>query len=74
MVKVVYRDGSSEIFLTDTYCHSSVHKMFFVEIAAGCRLMIPDDVVRTIGKGRIEEIVTVENGREKSRKEVFVYE
>ena len=73
MVKVVYRDGNSEVFPTNDYSHSSEHKMFFVVIG-GCRLMIPDDAVRTIGKGRVDTIVAMSNGEQSVLKEVFVYE
>ena len=73
MVKVVYRDGSFEIFPTNDFTHNSEHHMFFVAIA-GCRLMIPDDAVRSIGKGRIEEIYKMNNGVSTKEKEIFVYE
>ena len=51
-VKVVYLDGSSEIFKAQTYQHNREHKMFFVEIGKN-RLMIPDANVRSIGMGHV---------------------
>lgn len=51
-VKVVYLDGSSEIFKAQTYQHNKENKMFYVIIGEHC-LMIPDANVRSIGIGHV---------------------
>lgn len=73
-VKVVYRDGSSEIFrdVKDSDYHPDIH-MFRVEYEKSY-IMIPEGAVRSVGAGRIETICTVEHGRTTKTEEVFVYE
>lgn len=51
-VKVVYLDGSFEIFKARTYQHNKEHRMFYVVVSDN-RIMIPDANVRSIGVGHV---------------------
>lgn len=73
-VKIVYWDGSSEIFRdAQAALHSKDHNIFRIEYKKNA-IMIPDRAVRSVGGGRVEEIYTVANGRTTKTEEVFVYE
>lgn len=73
MVKVVYRDGETDLFNSDDFRCDSERGVFKV-IVGGHFVMIPIDVVRSIGIGRFEEIAVCENGHTKEIVREFVYE
>lgn len=54
MIKVVYLDGSCDLFKGTNFTHNKDHRLFIVEVGA-YKVMMPDANVRSIGVGRIGE-------------------
>jgi len=51
-VKVIFTNGTSEIFDAENYQHNQEHRMFYVIVGKN-RIMIPDRNVRSVGIGRV---------------------
>ena len=74
MVKVVYTDGSIELFNSNKQIiHEASHNLFKVEFKNHF-VMIPDHAVRSIGVGHLETITLEKHGSATAVEEVFVYE
>ena len=73
MVKVVYTDGSTELFETEDATHEPEHRRFVIDKPKS-RIFIMEHSVRSIGSGHIETIVTPKGHGIEAVEEVFVYE
>lgn len=73
MVKVVYTDGSSEVFEADNVLHNPASRLFIIKMP-NSKIFIPENAVRSAGVGHIEEITEGNLGGFEVKREVFVYE